>query len=806
MTVSNEVYRHDYAGNDSTVLFAIGFYFLVDAHIKAILYNSVTEVETVLTLTTHYTLTGAGNINGGELTMIIAPTSDESLTILRNVDLKQETDYVEGASFPAEDHEEAIDKLTMLIQQHQEQLDRVMIQAESYPGNLTLPAPIEDYFLRWASNELVNFDITDLSLYTVSAFMETLLDDTTAAAARATLEALPGRQSYFIDATETDQGLTGNGKTIKAYVDVIGTSKKATLVLTHSSTGNTTTYTLTTSETIPDNITLEIENGAVIDGAGTLTINSPFNPGLSQVFGAGFDAVFGQGCVKEVYPQMWGAVGDGSEDDTAAIQSAIDSMTYQTRVYLPRGEYTVSATLTISKDNTVFEGAGATISVLQRTGDYGSTLKLDINNSQIDDWKLLNFGIENNSAAASTAGAEIEINAGLRGLIRGVKIKGKSFIGILSNGSLHLTIDDVHIIMSGTYAASRYGIKFMKRPDGYGGDPGNNGAVSIINSIVQTWWSIASGDASFRAAIYIESMDGLYVTNTRFGGATIANVIMNAVVATHTISHVAFTNCFFDLVPNRDILTTGDGALSFQGLRLDNNHFGGSSGSVSGIVLQGNLWDVVISNNRLTSWASNCIEISEAVKEVVISGNVFDDYNLEDAADNEAISVEPAWTGDDLIIANNIFSTSVSSGSGIKLQAGSNIIVSGNRIKNNARGIWVLVGVADYIITDNILSDNTTSMLDSGGAVTKTISRNIGYVTENSGSSLITSAATTVVVTHGLAVTPAAENITIIGKENPTNSVGTVWVDTITSTQFTVNVENDPGASNWDFGWRAIVL
>lgn len=322
MTISNEIYRHDYAGNDSTVDFAISFYFLVDAHIKAILYNSVTDVETELTLTTHYTLTGAGVPAGGELTMIITPTSDETLTILRNVDLKQEKNYIEGESFPAEDHEEALDKLTMLIQQQQERVDRTLIQAESYPGNLELPMPVEDYFLRWAADELVNFDIADLSLYTVSSFMETLLDDTTHAAARATLEALPGKQSYFVDATEADQGLTGNGKTIKAYVDVIGTSKKATLILTHSSTGNTTAYTLTTSEIIPDNITVLIENGAVLDGAGTLTL-SYMNYGFFQRFGTTITVLFtAGGGVTDIYPEWWGKF-PNSYNDTTILNKAI---------------------------------------------------------------------------------------------------------------------------------------------------------------------------------------------------------------------------------------------------------------------------------------------------------------------------------------------------------------------------------------------------------------------------------------------------------------------------------------------------
>lgn len=71
----------------------------------------------------------------------------------------------------------------------------------------------------------------------------------------------------------------------------------------------------------------------------------------------------------------------------------------------------------------------------------------------------------------------------------------------------------------------------------------------------------------------------------------------------------------------------------------------------------------------------------------------------------------------------------------------------------------------------------------------------------NSGASTITNGNTSVVVAHGLSVTPTAQQIHIIGKENPTNDIGNIWVDTIGAANFTVNIRNDPGASNWDFGW-----
>lgn len=112
-------------------------------------------------------------------------------------------------------------------------------------------------------------------------------------------------------------------------------------------------------------------------------------------------------------------------------------------------------------------------------------------------------------------------------------------------------------------------------------------------------------------------------------------------------------------------------------------------------------------------------------------------------------------------------------------------------------------------ITNNLFtpSDADRDAVFSGTIdATNRIHNNFGYVTENSGSDSIANGTTSKVVAHGLAVTPSAEDFTIIGKENPTNDVGTIWVDTIGATNFTVNVENDPGASNWDFGWKVIVL
>lgn len=83
------------------------------------------------------------------------------------------------------------------------------------------------------------------------------------------------------------------------------------------------------------------------------------------------------------------------------------------------------------------------------------------------------------------------------------------------------------------------------------------------------------------------------------------------------------------------------------------------------------------------------------------------------------------------------------------------------------------------------------------------ISRNSGFKTENHGTATITSAATSVVVTHGLALTPSLEQI-MVTPQASLGSAAKYWISTPTSTQFTINVNAAPGSSV-AFGWIANV-
>lgn len=138
MTVSVASGRVSYATNGTTGPFTIPFYFLAATHLDVV-HKSSTGVETLLTLTTDYSVTGAGSPIGGTLTTVATYAVGGTLTIIRNVPTTQEVDYVDGDDFPAETHETALDKLTMIAQQQAEALNRALVMSAGTTASGELP-------------------------------------------------------------------------------------------------------------------------------------------------------------------------------------------------------------------------------------------------------------------------------------------------------------------------------------------------------------------------------------------------------------------------------------------------------------------------------------------------------------------------------------------------------------------------------------------------------------------------------------------------------------------------------------------
>jgi hypothetical protein len=182
---------------------------------------------------------------------------------------------------------------------------------------------------------------------------------------------------YLVNPAATDQGAAGV-RSVKALVDAIGASKKATLVFAHNSAAATTTYSFATSLTIPANVYLRIDPGAklAIATAKTLTVYSPANllvqmrQDLFTLTGTGKVAFTVPGTVA---PEWWGAAADGTTACATAMQAAITAAAGGGCVRLQAGTYQVATALTMAAPVDI-AGVSTVATVINFTGS-GNLLK-----------------------------------------------------------------------------------------------------------------------------------------------------------------------------------------------------------------------------------------------------------------------------------------------------------------------------------------------------------------------------------------------------------------------------------------------
>lgn len=150
MTVSAVATKVIFTGAGTTGPFAFKFPVFETSHIVVTKQEIATGTETVLTETTDYTV-ALDPVVGGTVTLVTAITSSYKLIIQRIVPLTQETNYVENDPFPAESHEEALDKLTMITQQLKEEIDRTVQMPATVSDPIEMPVPEAGKYLRGVS-------------------------------------------------------------------------------------------------------------------------------------------------------------------------------------------------------------------------------------------------------------------------------------------------------------------------------------------------------------------------------------------------------------------------------------------------------------------------------------------------------------------------------------------------------------------------------------------------------------------------------------------------------------------------------
>lgn len=135
MTVSTTTSRVEYSGNGSTTVFSVPFYFLANGDLK------VYQAGTLKTITTHYSVSGAGVPAGGTVTFVTAPANGDDVVIFRDPAITQQVDYAPNDPFPAETHEQALDRLTMIAQRGRDLLDRSVRIPDGEAGEPSLEVP-----------------------------------------------------------------------------------------------------------------------------------------------------------------------------------------------------------------------------------------------------------------------------------------------------------------------------------------------------------------------------------------------------------------------------------------------------------------------------------------------------------------------------------------------------------------------------------------------------------------------------------------------------------------------------------------
>src|SRR3989304_3517323 len=284
MTISSEIFRNDYLGNNTTATFTYNFKIFSGSDLK-VTKRDISNNEVPLTLATDYAVTGVGEMAGGTIVLAAGnlPTGYR-LTIRRNRAILQSTDIRNQGPFYPEVHEDAFDHHTMIDQQQQSEINRTIKLPETVTGvDVNLPIPEAGKVLMWDD---AGTGLTQKTPATIGSSITTIGGG---------LELVSGdlRLATMVDASKYSS--------IKAVCDAIGTVNLRTLIIY----APINTSNAAEAVTISSNISvLPCAPGVINKGSATsLTINGPVVGGPMHQWLSGFAA----GDIRlNNSPEAWG--------------------------------------------------------------------------------------------------------------------------------------------------------------------------------------------------------------------------------------------------------------------------------------------------------------------------------------------------------------------------------------------------------------------------------------------------------------------------------------------------------------------
>lgn len=206
MTISSTTVKNSYNGNGSTATFNYTFKIFQDSDLQVII-RSASGSETIKTLNTHYTVAGEGNSGGGSITFTEGniPTNTQVVVLIRNIPQTQSLDYITNDTFPAESHEEGLDRAMMVVQQLQEEVNRSIKLSKTNTMNST------EFYIGSASRAGKIFGFDDNGELVVSQELGSYAGNWTTAttySARDIVKDTSNNNIYFCNTGHTSTGTT----------------------------------------------------------------------------------------------------------------------------------------------------------------------------------------------------------------------------------------------------------------------------------------------------------------------------------------------------------------------------------------------------------------------------------------------------------------------------------------------------------------------------------------------------------------------------------------------------------------------
>lgn len=232
----------------------------------------------------------------------------------------------------------------------------------------------------------------------------------------------------------------------------------------------------------------------------------------------------GGGAFFNVQHPDYGATGDGTTDDTAAVQAAINALPSGGGVvYFPRGTYVITSALTRAINNVVLVGEGRA-SVLSYTPTTGNCLTFGGTG-----WQVMQLRIA--GSASASAGILIEVTTGDHDFMIREVTTVNGWDGITVAASTRGWLHDCEVVSAVNTAITADA--FVHRHGNKTGTSGNlqGLAVLVAGTVTVTTAQVVAGDNIQLTAVVAGGTQGILSVGTITAGVSF---VINSTSGTDT--------------------------------------------------------------------------------------------------------------------------------------------------------------------------------------------------------------------------------------------------------------------------------